>query len=451
MIGVLPLAILVSFSLSALLLDLWAGRRWAKFASYAGMAAALAAEFFMWGRRGTYMGGLLVQDSMGIVAGVLILIFALLTLLITDGYDLKLNIREGEIYILLALSTAGALVMVTTRHLLVAFLGMEILSVANYALAGMRKDELSREASVKYAILGVMASVFFVMGMAFYYAAGGSFFLDPRVAANPSPLALGAGLLLLSSLMFKVSLFPFHFWTPDVYQGSPTPVTAFFSVVTKTAGFLMLLRISDFVIHPGVKWFILGSSVLSMLYGNLVALKQENIKRLMAYSSISHAGYMAMGLLLGKAGAWALLFYLAAYGFMNLGAFAVISSFLEKNSLKDFQGLSRKYPYLSAFLAFFMVSLAGFPPTAGFLAKFLLFAEVGDAGFWPLVVVAVLTTLVSVYYYLRVVLVSYMKEGPGIGYYYSTGILAMFTSTFLVLELGIFPSTLLVFLKYFVG
>ncbi len=449
--GILPLGILVFFVLLAVVLDLWAGRWWAKTASYAGIGAALVGELLLWGKRGNYMEGLLSQDSIGIVAGVLVLLFAFLALLITDGYDLKINIREGEIYILLALSSAGALVMVTTRHLLVGFLGMEIMSVANYALAGLKRDRLSKEASVKYAVLGVVASVFFVLGMAFYYGAGGSFLLDARVAANPSPIAMAAGFLLLSSLMFKVSLFPFHFWTPDVYQGSPAPVTAFFSVITKTAGFVFLLRLSDFVIHPEVKWFILGASVLSMVYGNLVALKQQDIKRLMAYSSISHAGYMAMGLALGKQGAWVILFYLAAYGFMNLGAFAVISSLLEKNSLRDYEGLSRSYSPLAAFLAFFMVSLAGFPPTAGFLAKFFLFAEVGKAGLWPLVVIAVITTLASVYYYLRVVLVMYMKEGMPTASYLPSGILTMFISTFFVLELGIFPSTLLVFLKYFVG
>ncbi len=449
--GILPLGILVFFALMAVLLDLWAGRWWAKTASYAGIGAALVGELLLWGRRGNYMAGLLSQDAVGIVAGVLILLFAFLALLITDGYDLKVNIKEGEIYILMTLSAAGALVMVTTRHLLVAFLGMEILSVANYALAGLKRDTLSKEAAVKYAVLGTVASVFFVLGMAFYYGTGGGFLLDTRVAASPSPMALASGLLLFSSLMFKASLFPFHFWTPDVYQGSPAPITAFFSVVTKTAGFVFLLRLSDFVIHPEVKWFILAASVLSMLYGNLVALKQQDIKRLMAYSSISHAGYMAMGLLLEKQGAWVLLFYLAAYGFMNLGAFAVISSLLEKNSLLNYRGLAKDYSPLAVFLAFFMVSLAGFPPTAGFLAKFFLFAEVGRAGFWPLVVIAAITTLVSVYYYLRVVLVMYMTEGRPTASYLPSGILTMFISAFFVLELGIFPSTLLVFLKYFVG
>ncbi len=449
--GLIPLAILVGFAVLAIIFDLFLGRWWAKLFSYLGVALATGAEVLVWSHRGKFLSDLLLQDPVGIFSAALILIFTFMVFLTADGYDLKAGIREGELYILLALSTAGALVMVTTRHLLVAFLGMEILSVANYALAGLRRDSLSKEASVKYALLGVFASSFFVLGMAFYYRAGGNLYIDSRVAANPSPLALGAGLLLVSALMFKASLFPFHFWTPDVYQGSPSPVTGYFSVVTKIAAFVLLLRLSDFVIRPEFRWFLAASAVLSMIYANFVALKQTDIKRLMAYSSISHAGYMALALLLGKGGGWVLLFYLAVYGFMNLGAFAVISSMAERNSLEDYRGLSRLNPPLAAFLAFFLISLAGFPPTAGFLGKFLLFSEAGGAGYWALVVVAVLATLVSVYYYLRVVLYMFMKEGQEGGFYFPTSILSMFISLFFVLELGIFPYTLLAFLKVFVG
>ncbi len=449
--GILPLAILVGFTALALVFDLWLGRWWAKTLSYAGVALSAGAGVLVWSHRGAYLSGLLLQDPVGIFAGVLILVFTFLVFLMADGYDLKAGIREGELYILLALSTAGALVMVTTRHLLVAFLGMEVLSVANYALAGLRRDELSKEASVKYALLGVFASAFFVLGMAFYYGAGGGFIINSRVAAGTSPMAMAGVFLLISALMFKVSLVPFHFWTPDVYQGSPSPITAYFSVVTKVAGFVLLLRLSDFAIHPEFRWFVGTVALLSMVYGNLVALRQRDIKRLMAYSSISHAGYMALALLLGQGAGWVLLFYLTVYGFMNLGAFSVISSLVESNALDDYQGLSRTHPPLAAFLAFFLVSLAGFPPTAGFLGKFLLFSQAGGAGYWALVVVAVLTTLVSVYYYLRVVLYMYMREGEAGGFYFPTSILTMFVSLFFVLELGLFPSVLISFLKAFVG
>ncbi len=452
MIALVPLLILVGFGIIALVLDLFLLRWWAKLSGYAGLIAASISLFFLFSKRGKFLNGLLVFDAKGIYASLLILVFTFLVFLIADGYDLKVGIVEGELYILFLFAAAGAVVMVTTSHLLVIFVGMEVLSVASYALAGLRKDELSREASVKYAILGVFSSVFFVFGMALYYGETGNLFISPEAVANPSPLMTAAALFLFAGLMFKASLVPFHIWTPDVYQGSPSPVAGFFSIVTKIAAFLAFLRISGFLVNPAVRWFLIGSIILTVIYGNFVALRQKDIKRLMAYSSISHAGYMAMALLLGEKGGWALLFYLSVYGFMNLGSFSVISSLVENNSLDDYKGLSKAAPSLAAGMAFFMISLAGFPPTGGFLAKFFLFSEVGAGGYWWLVVIAILASLLSVYYYLRVVVYMYMKgrvEKP-IFAYFPSSLLAMFASILFILELGIFPRTLIYFLRIFI-
>lgn len=452
MIGLIPLLLLVAFAIIALLFDMFSFRWWSKIAGYTGIVTATASVFLVWGKRGDYLHGLLSLDAKGIYASIIILVFTFMVFLLGDGYDIRLGMMEGEFYVLFLLASAGAVVMVTSGHLLVIFTGMEILSIASYALAALRRDDLSQEAAIKYAILGVLSSVFFVAGMALYFGETGTLMLSPKAIANPSSLMTAAGILLFSGLMFKASLVPFHIWTPDVYQGSPTPVTAFFSVVTKVGAFLALLRLSGLLINPVLRWGLIVSIVLTVVYGNFVALRQRDVKRLMAYSSISHAGYMAMALLLGEMGGWTLLFYLTVYGFMNLGAFSVITSLVEHNDLDDYRELSRASAPLAAGMAFFMVSLAGFPPTGGFLAKFFLFAEVGSAGYWWVVILAILTSLLSVYYYLRVVVYMYMKgaEERPVFAYFSTALLVMFASIFFVLELGVFPRTLLYFLKIFV-
>lgn len=450
--GLIPLLLMVAFAIIALVFDMFSLRWWSKISGYTGIVTATASIFLLWGKKGDYLHGLLSLDAKGIYASIIILVFTFMVFLLGDGYDIRLGIMEGEFYVLFLLASAGAVVMVTSQHLLVIFTGMEILSIASYALAALRRDNLSQEASIKYAILGVFSSVFFVAGMALYFGETGNLMIFPEAIANPSPLMTAAGIMLFAGLMFKASLVPFHVWTPDVYQGSPTPVTAFFSVVTKVGAFLALLRLSGLLINPVLRWALIVSIVLTVVYGNFVALKQRDVKRLMAYSSISHAGYMAMALLLGEMGGWALLFYLTVYGFMNLGAFSVITSLVEHNDLDDYRELSRVSAPLAAGMAFFMVSLAGFPPTGGFLAKFFLFAEVGAAGYWWVVILAILTSLLSVYYYLRVVIYMYMKgtEEKPVFAYFSTTLLVMFASIFFVLELGVFPRTLLYFLKIFV-
>ena len=452
MIGLIPLLSLVAFAIIALVFDMFSLRWWAKIAGYAGIVIATASIFLLWDRKGDYLNNLLTLDAKGIYASIIILVFTFMVFLLGDGYDLRLGIMEGEFYVLFLFAAAGAVVMVTSYHLLVIFTGMEILSISSYALAALRRDDLSGEAAVKYAVLGVLSSVFFVVGMALYFGETGTLMLSAESVANPSPLMTAAGVMLFAGLMFKASLVPFHIWTPDVYQGSPSPVTAFFSVVTKVGAFLALLRLSGLLVNPVLRWMLISSIVLTVVYGNFVALRQRDVKRLMAYSSISHAGYMAMALLLGEMGGWVLLFYLTVYGFMNLGAFSVITSLVEHNDLDDYRELSRASAPLAAGMAFFMVSLAGFPPTGGFLAKFFLFAEVGAAGYWWIVTLAILTSLLSVYYYLRVVVYMYMKgtgEKPVFAYF-STSLLVMFAAIFFVLELGIFPRTLLYFLKIFI-
>jgi len=386
---------------------------------------------------------------------------ALMTLLITAGYAGRWEVESGEFYALVLFATAGMMAMAGGLDLVTIFVGLEVASVSQYILAAFRWNEpRSTEASVKYLLLGAFASGFLLYGIALIFGATGSTNLR-EIAATISqsgltgnPLLLAGLGLLLVGLGFKVSAVPFHMWTPDVYQGAPTVVTGFMASGPKVAVVIALLRILGFGFNDlrgewiHILWWL---AVLTMVVGNVLALVQRDIKRLLAYSAIAHAGYLLVALLAGEElGGIGVLFYLVAYVLTTLGAFGVVA--LVKNEddggtdVDSFAGLGFERPWLGVAMAVFMFSLAGIPPTAGFVGKFYIFGGAVQQGHVLLAVIGVMASLVSVYYYLRVVVVMYMQpspEGetrfaaanPAIG-------LALVVAVVGILALGVYPGPL---------
>ena len=340
---------------------------------------------------------------------------------------------HSEYYALMIFATVGMMVMASGRELITIFLGLELLSMSLYILAGFfRWDSLSNEASLKYFVVGAFATGILLFGMSYIYGVTGSTHLrviGDTLRANPDVLT-DKGLLLglfmvLVGFGFKISVVPFHQWTPDVYQGAPTPVTAFMSAGPKAAGLAALIRVlMEATPQMGQEWEMLVAvlAVLTMTVGNLAALAQTNIKRMLAYSSIAHVGYILIGLVASVGGRAdralsAIMFYLLAYTFMNIGAFAILI-YLRREStaneeLTDFAGLSRRSPFAALAMLIFLFSLAGIPPTAGFAAKLSVFYAAIQGGYYWLAIIGILNSAVAAYYYLRVVVYMYMKEPEG--------------------------------------
>jgi NADH-quinone oxidoreductase subunit N len=424
----LPVAMLAAWGMVILLLELVAGSRHKSvlgLGGLMGLAAALLVMVVGWRWEVTGFGGMVVQDKVASFLGVLAVATAALTVVISMAYNPRRRIERGEYYALVLFSTAGALLMAAGADLIVLFLGLELLSIPLYVLAGFAGQQAqSEEAALKYFLLGAFASGFMVFGIALVYGASGTTSLTAlhatRTAQHGSPLLLAGVGLLLAGLGFKVAAVPFHMWTPDVYEGAPTPVTGFMSVVAKLAGFAALMRILLYALPAlYLDWKIVLSALaaLTMILGNIAALAQSNLKRLLAYSSIAHAGYLLMGLATGGAlGAAGMVFYLAAYAFTNLGAFALLAVLAEgagqaeDQSMERYAGLGRRHPWLAAAMVVFMLSLTGIPPSAGFFGKYYLFTAALDSDLAWLALVGVVTSLISAYYYLRVVVVMTMQE-----------------------------------------
>jgi len=330
------------------------------------------------------------------------------------------QIRAGEYYGLILLGAVGMILMSSAMELVLIFIALEISSISTYILAGFRRRAaISSEASVKYFLLGSFATAFFLYGVALMFGATGSTsitVIGQTLRAGPVPLlAYVAVALMFVGLGFKVAAAPFHIWTPDVYEGAPAPVVGFMSTAPKAAVFAVLLRILFQAHAPGYFWLIWVAAVLSMTIGNIAALVQENIKRLLAYSSIAHAGYLLVAFAtLPRNGIPAVMFYTAAYAAMNVGAFAVISHFAGKDeryvTLTDYAGLGRRSPVLAATLTIFLLSLIGIPMTGGFFAKFYVFSASVQANLIGLTIIGVLNGAVGAYYYLRIIVVMYMRE-----------------------------------------
>jgi NADH-quinone oxidoreductase subunit N len=408
-----------------------------------GLVFAFIVNLLMYNAEVDSFLGLFRADQFTAFFNVVILITAFISILLSMDYVKRVGIERGEFYILLLFSTAGMMFMGGANDLIVVFVALELLSIPLYILAAFRRPDLkSEEAGMKYFILGAFSSAFFVYGAALLYGATGSTNLPEvfeqigRVVGGETTgmflTLLGSGLVLVG-LGFKVAVVPFHMWTPDVYEGAPTPVTAFMSVGAKAGGFGALLRIlaialPTFVLQDGqtnAAWqnVVVLVTAATLILGNFVAIAQSNIKRMLAYSSIAHAGYISMAVAaagtagVGDEAIQAALVYLIAYMFTNLGAFAVAMA-VEKNDgsgthLDDFVGLGKSRPLLAIMMTVFMLSLAGVPPTAGFLGKALIFQTTLHAGLEWLAIIGVVTSVVSAFYYLRVVVNMYLREGEG--------------------------------------
>ncbi|MEE8356295.1 MAG: NADH-quinone oxidoreductase subunit N, partial [Anaerolineales bacterium] len=431
--AILPLIFLVAWASILLLLDLFITRK------VKGLTASLAAmglgitlvlAALQLGAGTTAFNGMIEADGFSSFLQILFTGSGIIGIALAYGYLKRMGINRGEFYPLLLYSISGMILMAQAADLIVVFLALELLSIPLYILAGIaRPNQASEEAALKYFLLGAFAGGFVVYGVALSFGATGTTSLAGIVStisagsADIPLLLVGAGLILIG-LGFKVALVPFHMWTPDVYQGAPTPLTAFMAVGAKAAGFAALLRIflaalpvlADYFVP--VFWIL---SALTMFAGNLTAIVQGNIKRMLAYSSIAHAGYIMMAVvgfgqeLVSRDAVASSLFYLLGYAITNFGAWSVVIALEGAEGkglqLEDYYGLGKKYPALAAAMLIFMLSFIGVPPTIGFMGKFYLFQTVLEGGFTWLAVIGVLTSLLSAYYYRRVVVNIYMREG----------------------------------------
>ena len=420
----------------------------------------------------TALNGMFGADTFSGFLNLVILLTTFLVLLISYDYMQRASITQTEFYSLLLFSATGMMLMGSANDLVVVFIALELLSIPLYVMAAMRHNNAkSEESGMKYFILGAFASAFFVYGAALVYGATGTTDLASIFAAidgiigadGPEQfyLVIGAGLVMVG-LGFKVAAVPFHMWTPDVYEGAPTPVTAFMSVGAKTGGFAALLRIlvialPNLVVEPGdaaASWQTVVAIIaaVSMILGNFVAISQSNIKRMLGYSSIAHAGYLLMAVAaagsagIGVQAVEAALIYLLAYAFTNIGAFAVVLAVENDDGsgveINDFVGLGRSRPLLAGIMAFFMLSLTGVPTTAGFIGKFFVFDAALDAELTWLAIIGVLTSVVGAFYYVRVIVNMYLQEGDGeqaagATQYVSWAVYASFAG---VLLIGLFPA-----------
>ncbi len=374
---------------------------------------------------GTAFAGAIAIDNYAAYFEIAVILTAAVTVLMSLEYAPDFGLAGAEYYSLLLFAALGMMLMAAASDLIVVFLGLETMSIAVYVLSGlMRQDPRSNEAAMKYFVLGAFSTGFLLYGIALVYGATATIKLAPIAAAlagakSGNPLLLAGLGLLLVGFGFKVAAVPFHMWTPDVYEGAPTPVTAFMAVGIKLGAFAAFVRI--FLVYFGaaathwnqVLWVI---AALTMTTGNLVALVQGNIKRMLAYSAIAHAGYVLVGMTAAGAQAGsAVLFYLLAYAFTNLGAFSVVAALERRgerrDAIADYRGLALTHPGLAALMVIFLLSLTGVPPLAGFVGKFYVFSAALNAGYVWLTIIAVLNSVVSAYYYLSVVVVMYMTEG----------------------------------------
>jgi NADH-quinone oxidoreductase subunit N len=432
------------------------GTRLAMLATVAlGLAIYAAAFSFSKGTHAAFNPGnpMIQLDALSSWSMVIVGVGSLLSVWLSITYLPALHIDHGEYYALLLLATAGMFLMVSAVDMITVFMGLELMSIPIYALAGFDRRKLrSNESGLKYFMIGAFASAILLYGMALLYGATGhTDFQGIRDGFDAaSPLAMAGLALVLVGFAFKISSVPFHQWTPDVYEGAPTSVTAFMSVTVKASAFVILLRFLVLSLPESPErltdlfWVL---SALTMIVGNFMAVIQTNVKRLLAYSSIAHAGYVLVGFVAGTAEAHAaVLFYLLVYVFMNLGAFGVVVALAqggqESERIDDFAGLAHKRPALAAVMTLFLVALAGIPGTAGFMGKFYVFSAAVKSGYVNLAILGVLTSVVSVYYYMRVPVAMYMNEArdeePAEAS--TSELLVLALCALAVIYLGIFPN-----------
>jgi NADH-quinone oxidoreductase subunit N len=430
-----------------------------------GLGAALAAAMASYSNPGSAFQNMLVVDGFATFFRVLVILVGILAVLSSSGYLRREGSLGGEFYALILFSVVGQSIMASANELIMIFIGLEISSIASYVLAGyLRDDTRNNESALKYFLLGSFATAFLLYGVAWIFGATGSTNLTEirRVlltGIEPLALVTTSAALIFVGLAFKVSGAPFQSWAPDVYQGAPAPVSAFLSVGPKAAAFAVLLRVFMTGFGPiASSWtpIIWGVALATMIVGNFGAILQSNIKRLLAYSSIAHAGYVLVAVTAHSgAGSAAAMFYLAAYALTNIGAFAVVTAFARKGEryvkVDDFSGLAQRQPAMAAMMTIFLLSLIGVPLTGGFFGKFYIFKAALDSNLVWLTVLGLLNSAVAAYYYLRVLVVMYFREPgeaandvPPAGFGLNVAVYASALGTVL---LGIFPSAVLDFAR----
>jgi NADH-quinone oxidoreductase subunit N len=429
-----------------------------------GLAGAIATGLSSVGLSGAAYSGMLATGGYASFFAVVFSLSGLLSIMLSHSYAKKLGLEQGEYYALVLFSVAGMMLMAGALDLITFFLGLELMSIPFYILSAMAKRTLSsNEAGLKYFLLGAFATGFLLYGIALIFGATGTTNL-PFLTGHASMFAgntlflVGTGLLLVG-LAFKVAAVPFHMWVPDVYEGAPTTVSGFMSTGGKAAAFSALLLVFSPALLGAlgnVREVLAVIAALSMIVGNVIAISQSNIKRMLAYSSIAHAGYILSGVVAGnQAGSNGVLFYLLSYTLMNVGAFGVLGILESKDggnlTFDDYTGLSSQRPLLAGLMALFMFSLAGIPPFAGFFGKYYVFTGAVEAGFTWLAIIGVLMSVVSAYYYLRLVVLMYFKDQVAVldGPTPALGVAALILSAVALFVFGVFPSTVVSVTSHF--
>src|SRR6478752_5958734 len=423
-IRILPEIVLSLFGILVMVLDPLVDEEKSQkalgYISFVGTVAALLATWYMAQSPGLAFSNIVRVDSFSTFFTFLVIAIAAVVILTSFEYMAVQRIRAGEYYALILFSVVGMALMASAVELVMIFIGLEISSISTYILAGFRRHEASSsESSLKYFLLGSFATAFFLYGVALMFGATGSTNIDiisQRLQSTPVGLLVYAAMaMMFVGLGFKVAIAPFHIWTPDVYEGAPAPVVGFMSTAPKAAAFAVLLRVMFEVNAPGRLGLIWVTAALSMTLGNVGALVQQNVKRLLAYSSIAHAGYTLVAFAaLPNNGVPAAMFYTASYAAMNVGAFAVVSHLAGAGeryvTLDDYAGLGRRSPVLAATLTIFLLSLIGIPMTGGFFAKFYVFSAALQANLVGLTIIGVINSAVGAYYYLRIIVMMSMRE-----------------------------------------
>ncbi len=462
LIALAPVIVLSFFAMMVLVVDLFGGRNKTLlvFISLVGLLMTAISAFAKNPIPAYSFNDSYIVDHLSLFFICIFTISSALAILLSVEYNEREGIRAGEYYALILFCTVGMILLASSTDMIMIFLGIEIVSICLYVLAGIRRDILrSNEAALKYFLLGAFATGFLLYGMTMVYGSTGStnLFKIAEVVQNPSaqsnPLLLMGLVLLIIGFGFKVASVPFHMWAPDVYQGAPTPITAFMAVGPKAAAFAAFFRVfAETFPEMAPSWEIILSTiaVLSMFFGNLGAIMQTNIKRMLAFSSISHAGYILMAVIAKNSlGASSLLFYMLAYAFTTFGIFGIIILLGRKGEenleIENYSGLAYKHPILALSMTVFLLSLGGLPPFAGFIAKFYIFSAAIQEGLVTLVIIAVLNSAISFYYYLKVVVFMYMKE-PEAEFQISLTPLTLFVvfiGVFVTINMGIFPGSII--------
>jgi NADH-quinone oxidoreductase subunit N len=425
-----------------------------------GLAGAAVATWLLWNHNASSFG-VVVADDFGLFVTWILIVVGLLSVAISGPTIEREGLPGGEYYALMMFATAGMMLMATATDLLVIFLALEVMSLAVYVLTGIRRNSpASTEAAFKYFLLGAFASAFFLYGIAFTYGVTGSTRLDrigslmSAQGSSPTPMLLLALGLIIVGFAFKVSAVPFHMWTPDAYEGAPPAVTAFMSTGVKAAAFAAFVRVFLSAFEPLVgSWtMVLGIiAAATMILGTVVGVAQSNVKRMLAYSSIAHGGYLLVALVSANdVGKGAVLFYLLTYAITNVGAFGVIvlldNAERPNDHVRDYAGLCNDHPMLATLMTVFLLSLGGFPPMAGFIAKWYVFSAAVKAGYPALAIIGVLTSVISVFFYLRIVVMMYMTSSDKPAQFPAVpkiAAAALVVSAILIVYLGILPTRVL--------